>query len=254
MRYLIIYILASLFIINCSGSKKKISVDQKNDKKEQIVNEDTTSNFLEDAEPFYPLKESIEDLQLEINELRTRVINYESQVRPVHYNTSIHKLIKVPQLKQEILMNNGTLIQGTVISETMDNIIIQTKIGQLTIDKNDVDNIKEIASILAEVTFQGEPTEKIEPNYRIYNGIVKNEGLDRANFVRVIFKLWGSETDLIAIDSTFIDGSDAIYQSGIISDTALLAGETAEYQVKIYVPHNERVQYITRDIHWEVYE
>ena len=56
------------------------------------------------------------------------------------------------------------------------------------------------------------------------------------------------------MDSTFIDGSDAIYQSGIISDTALLAGETAEYQVKIYVPLNERVQYITRDIHWEVYE
>ena len=254
MKQYIIYIMISLFFISCSSRKKSISSDIPKKKPNEEKIDEQPTNFLEDSEPFYPLKESIEDIQEDINELRARVVNYESQVRPVHYNTTIRKMIKVPQLKQEILMNNGTLIQGTVISETIDNIIIETNIGQLTIDKSDVDNIREVASVLANVSFVGDSEEKIEPNYRIYNGLVKNEGLGRASFVRVIFKLWGSETDLIASDSSFVDGSEAIYQSGIISDTAIIPGEAAEYEVKIYVPQNERVQYITRDIRWELFE
>ena len=83
---------------------------------------------------------------------------------------------------------------------------------------------------------------------------MKNEGLNRANFVRVIFKLWGSETDLIASDSAFVDGSETIYQSGIISDTAIMPGESAEYEVRVFVPRDDRIQYITRDAHWEIYE
>ena len=75
-----------------------------------LENDDGDYNFLEDTEPFYPLKESIEDIQEDINELRTRVVNYESQVRPVHYNTTIKKMIKVPQLKQEILMIQLVLV------------------------------------------------------------------------------------------------------------------------------------------------
>ena len=96
--------------------------------------------------------------------------------------------------------------------------------------------------------------QKIETNYRVYSGLVKNEGLDRANFVRVVFNLWGSETDLIATDSSFVDGSKIIYQSGIISDTSINPGESADYEVRVFVPRDERVQYITRDVHWEIYE
>tara|TARA_Y100000590_G_C15563534_1_gene955713 strand:+ start:38 stop:808 length:771 start_codon:yes stop_codon:yes gene_type:complete len=251
----ILCILITLFFFGCSAKKNVSNDNESNENKEERVEtESKNSNFLDNAEPFYPLKESIEDIQNDINELRTRVINYESQVRPVHYNTTIKKMIEVPKLKQEIFMNNGTLIQGTVLSETMDNLIIDTNIGQLTIDKSDVDNIREVASVLADVSFLGDAEEKIETNYRIYNGLVKNEGLDRANFVRVIFKLWGSETDLIATDSSFVDGAEIIYQSGIISDTSINPGESATYEVRVFVPRDERVQYITRDVHWEIYQ
>ena len=64
---------------------------------------------------------------------------------------------------------------------------------------------------------------------RIYNGVVVNNGLNRADFVRVIYQLWGSETDLISTDSTFIEGSQIVYQSGVITDTALRPGEEAEF-------------------------
>ena len=155
---------------------------------------------------------------------------------------------------QLLLMNNGTIIQGTILSETIESIIIQTQIGQLTLDKAEINNIKEIASIDADVIFKGEPEEKINANYHIYSGLVQNQGLETASFVRVIFKLWSTETDLIAIDSSFIDGTQIIYRSGINTDTALKSGESGEYVVNVKTPVDSKVQYITRDIHWEIYK
>ena len=114
--------------------------------------------------------------------------------------------------------------------------IIQTQIGQLTLDKADVSNIKEIASIGAKVEFTSEPEEKINANYHIYSGTVQNKGLETASFVRVIFKLWSSETELIATDSSFVDGNQIIYHSGIHTDTALKPGESGEYVVNVKTP------------------
>ena len=45
------------------------------------------------------------------------------------------KLVQAPNLKHEIIMKNGTVIQGTIIFETTDQMIIKTRIGQLTIEK-----------------------------------------------------------------------------------------------------------------------
>ena len=45
-----------------------------------------------------------------------------------------------------------------------------------------------------------------------------------------------------------------VYQSGIITDTALRPGETAEFFLEIESPSDKKVQYVTRDIHWEAYE
>ena len=163
-------------------------------------------------------------------------------------------MIKVPQLNHEINMKNGTLIQGSIVQENLDKLIIQTQIGQLTIDKGNVDSINEIAPTNAKVEFNGDAEEKIMSESRIYNGVVVNNGLNRADFVRVIYQLWGSETDLISTDSTFIEGSQIVYQSGVITDTALRPGEEAEFFLEIESPSNRKVQYITRDIRWEAYE
>ena len=146
------------------------------------------------------------------------------------------------------------VVRGPLNPETIENIIIQTQIGQLTLDKADVSNVKEIASIDANVEFTDEPDEKINANYHVYSGTVQNKGLETASFVRVIFKLWSSETELIAIDSSFIDGSQIIYRSGINTDTALKPGESGEYVVNVKTPIDSNVQYITRDIHWEIYK
>ena len=45
-----------------------------------------------------------------------------------------------------------------------------------------------------------------------------------------------------------------IYYSGINTDTALMPGESGEYTVNVQTPVDSNVQYITRDIHWEIYK
>jgi len=247
------FILVLLLLAGCSKKDKKISPDVKENKKstENLVD---SSSFLKSAEPFYPLKETVEDIQAQLNDLHARVIEYETRVSTPSFNTEVLKMIKIPQLKHEINLTNGTLIQGTIIQENMDHIIVQTHIGQLTIDKGMVEAIKEIAPASAKITFDGDADEKILANSRMYSGTVTNIGLNRGDFVRIVYQLWGNQTDLISSDSTFIEGSQMVYRSGIITDTALLPGETAEFFLEIRLPSNAKVQYITRDIHWESYE
>ena len=253
MKFLI-NILLIIFCFNCSSSKPEPSIEENNNSEENKSEEvNKNSLFIENAEPFYPIKETVEDIQDQVDELRSRIIDYEERIAAPQLNNNINNIIQIPQLKNEILMNNGTLIQGTILSETIENIIIQTQIGQLTLDKSDVNNIKEIASIDANVVFTNEPEEKINANYHIYSGIVQNQGLETASFVRVIFKLWSSETELIAVDSSFVDGNQIIYRSGINTDTALKPGSSGQYVVNVKTPVDSNVQYITRDVRWELY-
>ena len=95
---------------------------------------------------------------------------------------------------------------GTILKENMDKLIVQTQIGQLTIDKGNVETIQEIAPSNAKVEFSGDAQEKIYDSGKSFSGTVTNNGLQRADFVRIIYNLWGSETDLIASDSSFIEG------------------------------------------------
>ena len=249
----ILYII-TLFILLTGCSRSKVEPIPEKEKAEDSKEEPKTSLFIEDAEPFYPVKETVEDIQSQVDDLRSRIIDYEERLASPNFSNNLSSIIQTPNLKNEILMNNGTLIQGTIVSETIENIIIQTQIGQLTLDKSDISSVKEVASMSADVVFTDEPEEKINANYHIYSGTIQNQGLETASFVRVIFKLWSSETELIAIDSSFIDGSQIIYRSGINTDTALKSGESGEYIVNVKTPINSNVQYITRDIHWEIYQ
>ena len=251
-KYLI-FLLTILLLAGCSKKNKDISPDT-DESIESSENGEIPSSFLQNAEPFYPLKETVEDIQAQLNDLHARVIEYEMRVSTPSFNTEVLKMIKVPQLNHEINLTNGTLIQGTIIQENMDQIIVQTQIGQLTIDKGNVEAIKEIAPASAKINFDGDADEKIMAESRIYSGTVTNTGLHRGDFVRIIYQLWGGETDLISSDSTFIEGSQVVYHSGIMTDTALRPGETAEFFLEIKSPSDKKVQYITRDIHWESYE
>ena len=67
-----------------------------------------------------------------------------------------------------------------------------------------------------ELDFKGDATEEIHNDHRIFSGEIINNGFRRADFVRVIYKLYSEQTELIGIDSSFIDGTkfDSSYDRG----------------------------------------
>ena len=81
-----------------------------------------------------------------------------------------------------------------------------------------------------------------------------NQGRRRGDFVRVIYNLWGENTQLIGSDSSFVDGTQVVYHSGIVSDTVLEPNQSAQFKVQISIPDSIIVTYITRDIRWALFD
>ena len=128
MNQKLIFILCFYLLIGCSA-KKNVSLQSKPEAPASHI--DSTNMHLNSSDPFYPLKESIHDLQNQISDLKSQVVEYESRLHNPLVDTELIKLIKTPDLKNEIIMNTGTVIQGTIISENSNQMIVKTQIGQL---------------------------------------------------------------------------------------------------------------------------
>tara|TARA_B100001750_G_scaffold210452_1_gene191025 strand:- start:356 stop:1144 length:789 start_codon:yes stop_codon:yes gene_type:complete len=203
--------------------------------------------------PFYPQEEKINDLIEDIAALKAQVRDYDSRIRNWDSSVDIFRKIQYPHLTHEIELTNGTLVNGNIIQENSDRMIVKTQIGQLTIDKSDIATIKNISPNIPEVEFNGDATEEIYSDHRVFTGEIANNGFRRADFVRVIYKLYSEKTELVGIDSTFIDGSKFIYKSGVISDTALEPSSSVGYVVSVEAD-SSLVRYVTREIKWDVFE
>ena len=186
--------------------------------------------------------------------LKEQVIQHQSQISTPNFNTEVLKLLKNPGIKHEIQLSNGTTIQGVIIYENIDQLIVETKIGQLQIDKNEVVNTEDILPPLANLEFVGDAIEEVYQSKRAYKGAIKNNGLKRADFARVIYSLHDENSNIIAIDSVFVSGTKYIYNSGIISDASVNPGDFAEFYVSINVNSEQEIKYFLRDIRWEYFE
>ena len=251
--HIILIILTTIFFISCSSKKEK--KQSKIDEVKTTQNNKKANLFESDIEPFYTIDPKLEDIESEIAILKEKVIQYETQVSTPNFNTEILKLIKAPKIKHEIELSNGTIIQGTIIYENIDLLIVETQIGQLQIKKNDIiGEPNDILPPIAKLDFIGEAIEEIHPYQRAYQGSIKNDGLRRADFVRIIYSMYDKTTNLVAIDSAFISGNKQIFQSGIISDSSIDPGEFADFYVVIDVNNNDNIEYFVRDIKWEYFE
>jgi len=215
--------------------------------------ENSKDSFFDSSEPFYPLQETIDDIQLEMSELRAKILDYESRIKNQDNSLETLHKIQFPHLTHEIELTNGTLVNGNIIQENSDRMIVKTQIGQLTIDKANVATIKNISPNIPEVEFQGDAVDEIYPNHRIFSGVVYNDGFRRADFVRVIYKLWSERTELIGIDSSFVEGTKTVYKSGVISDTAIEPGKAAEFIIHVDAD-SSLVRYVTREIKWDTFD
>ena len=88
----------------------------------------------------------------------------------------------------------------------------------------------------------------------VFNGEIKNIGGRRADFVRVIYHFWADDTNPIVSDSTFVSGNSTIYLNGVISDSSIEPIETATFELITTIPNTINVEYITKEVKWDIFE
>ena len=254
LTYSAIFII-SLSIIGCGG-KKNPDPDQLENKTQQtdILNVFADSVETSQTEHFFKLEKSVEDVQKEIEVLRTRVMKYEHKYPEPNYTKQLKELINKPPPAHKISLKNGSIIKGTIEKDKLDYLLVDTDVGKLTINKSDIENIDDLILPTPDVVFIGHGQEEVFKKYRLYTGKVINQGSRRGDFVRVIYNLWGGNTQLIHSDSSFIEGTQVIYRSGIVTDTVLEPNQSAQFKVLISIPDSITVTYITRDVHWALFD
>ena len=251
IKFLLYIIL--LIIISCGATEEVILEEPET----IIIPEQITTEIKYiHNDPFYPMKDKIEDLEFKIDQLRAQVLEYESSLHAPTLNSELLKLIKSPQMQHEIIMDNGTIIQGKIIQENSEILILKTRIGQLKLDKTLIQSINELMPLSPNFIFDEKTIEeKLSSSNKSFNGEILNNGGRRGDFVRVIYKLW-EPTDTIPsiIDSIFISGNNISYTNGIISDACLNPGEKGKFNISINVPDSVDISHWTKEIKFDLYE
>ena len=205
--------------------------------------------------PFFELKSSIDLLHQQVDSLKKVISTYEEGKGAMPtIDEDLLNLIKVPQLRHRVELQNGTIVNGEIIEEDELGIIIQTSIGQLAIEKDRIIDIMEDLPPIAKVELISEPFVDAFPDREEITGSIKNLGAKRADFVRVIAHLWSPTTSLLQQDSVFISGKNQKYYTGIKSDSALEPGAIVDFKITIPLTEADEVSYRTYEVRWESYK
>ena len=211
---------------------------------------------LDTGESFFEIKSSIDVLREQVDSLKKIISVYEEGRGAIpNIDEDLLNLIKIPQLRHRIELQNGTVVNGEIIEEDDLGIIIQTSIGQLAIEKDRIIDINEDLPPLAKVELLSEPLVDVYIDREEIRGTVKNIGSKRADFVRVIANLWSPTTQLIYQDSVFISAQSAKFFTGIKSGTSLEPGSTSEFKIVISTSETiDEVSYRTFEVRWESFK
>ena len=242
-------------IIGCGG-KKNADPDQTNS---DITQTDIPSIFTDSVAvkqtvQFYELEKSIEDLHKEIEILQSRVMDYEHKPSERNYTKQLKELIDTSPPTHKIFLKNGSIIKGTIKKDKLHVLMVDTDLGNLTINKSEIEKIEDLILPTANIIFIGHGQEEVFATHRIFSGTIMNQGERRGDFVRIIYNLWGENTKLIMTDSSFVEGSQIVYRSGIVTDTILDPKQSAKFNIQVSIPDSVKVAYVTRDIRWELYD
>ena len=251
-----IFILAiSIFQFGCGG-KKNADPDPQIETpiQTEITNIFTDSVAVVQSNKFFELEQSMEDIQKEVEMLRNKVMDYEYKPPDSDYTKQLKALIDNPPPAHKISLKNGSIIEGTIEKDKVEYLLVNTEVGLLTLNKSEILGIEDLILPTPELVFIGHGQEETFESFRLFSGKVMNQGNRRGDFVRVIYSLWGENTQLLGSDSTFIEGSQIIYKSGIVTDSVLEPNQSAKFNLKVAIPDSISVTYVTRDVRWEMFD
>ena len=254
--HLFLSLIIILALICCSGKKIKPNPDETVIDKEVLLEkrmDQESSQNLPSAQ-FYELEESIEDIQMQITQLQNRVAEYEYRPPEINYTEKLKELIDTQPPAHKITLKNGSVIEGTIEKDLLEDIMVKTKVGKLTIKKKEIEFIQDLMLPIPQIVFLGHGQEQIFDSYYLFTGKVLNKGSRRGDFVRVIYQLWGEDTQIISSDSAFVAGTQIRYKSGIVTDTSLKPNQSAHFSVQVPFDSEISISYVTREIRWLLYE
>lgn len=214
------------------------------------VRPDTTPTAQGEAGEFFDYRLDMEALQQQVDSLKAIVKVYQKKNTMPPVDKKLLDLIPIPENQQRIILQNGTVVVGTITGESAEEISLQTSLGRLVIRRDLVVRVDENYGVHAQVEIIGEPQVDVYPRYEIVRGIVKNTGQKRADFVRVIADLWTGTTTSAGRDSSFVAGRKIKFESGVITDTSLEPGATADFIVRVPILPGKEVEYRTQSVRW----
>ena len=245
----------TIFNFGCGGKKSPDpDTEESTSNKTELAEIFTDSTEVINSVQFYQLEESVEDIQKEIDRLRTQVMEYEYQPPETDYTEQLKELIDKPPHSHKITLKNDSIIEGSIEKDKLDYLLVNTDLGKLTINKSDIEDIEDLVLPTPDVVFIGHGQEEVFANHRLYTGKVMNQGSRRGDFVRIIYNLWREDTQLIRSDSSFVEGTQIIYRNGIVTDTVLEPNQSAQFRVEVSVSDSIQVAYITRDVRWALFD
>ncbi|MGY8782019.1 MAG: SpaA isopeptide-forming pilin-related protein [Fidelibacterota bacterium] len=200
---------------------------------------------------FFEYESNLKALKIEVDSLKSVVKGYRKGETMPNVDNKLLDVIKVPTFQHRVELQNGTVVSGDLIQESDSTLILETQIGRLVLKKEMVVRMDELEEPGPKVIFVGDPFIDYYPDKQIFSGKIKNVGQVRADFVRVMGKLFDQTTRNSGTDSIFVKGKRVIYNSNVVSDTALEPGQIAQYVLTIPIIRGRKAEYHTMDIHWE---
>ena len=110
----------ALSIIGCGG-KKNPNPEPDHDKLENKTQQTDILSIFNDTvktvqtEHFYKMEKSLEDIQKEVELLRTQVMKYEQKFPEVNYTKQLKELIDKQPAAHKIFLKNGSIIEGRTV-------------------------------------------------------------------------------------------------------------------------------------------
>lgn len=193
------------------------------------------------------LRKEVRQIQSDMDRMRLQLREYDDLSAP-RIRKEIKRLVNFPEKISEITLKNGTVVQGKILSEDLDKIIVQTNIGTLSIVQENIKELKPFDRLHGNVVLKGEFEDQRHADSRVFIGQVTNKGMRRADFVRVRFRLHDKRTTIIAQDSSYISGEPYYFYSGVISESSLSAGESSVFRVEVKLPPGveaKTISYVT---------
>ena len=237
------------------SEKSKLKKKEKKDPEKTEGNKDVMGSYIAE-EVSFELKKLKAELKHAKNEIRELKAKSEVWTNPL----SIYN--------KEIILNNGTTVFGKIVYQDKEVIKAETLIGYLTINRKTVVRIVENVTdtpaekidqqILDEVNMENNELSGVDfiknkqgkdganvillgninefkdkTGNTILTGEVKNIGNRRSDFVKINFifrKDWQGETETL---TAFVQGSTHEFETGIVTDSSVLPGATAQFELII---------------------